>query len=375
MTPELSLYDLSQVVSGSKELGKIMDRANEKYNNSAWKFYCDKLDPQPIDEWVKYVDTDETEVRASVLSLNSKRPVRGVSGAEKYFGNLLRMGHAFTLDAKDFYELRKLGYHGDGMIDAYINKYVNKSAAMIQGIHSEINNMVWQGLSTGKIVFDANNNPDGILMTKDLQIPAENKMCCKHASYTWWSDEYDPIQDLARLRDKAREKGKIVDHFEMRKETYQRLISHPLVLSRFTNYANLSAGVAVTMYATDQIWARIRETDNLPDILVIDELSMHEENGIAVSSPKAFKEKTVVLRSSAPSFDLVNTPSINLDDRNPATITTEIDNKFITIQKEFRSDPMAEITSFESINFTVPKDPTAIFILNAGKAASNGQGI
>lgn len=375
MTHELSLYELFNIINNSKTLASIVETANAKYNEPIWKLYCDKLDPQVVDVWRRVLEEKEVEVKASVVSANASLPVRSISGGKEMFGNIVRIGHAFKMEATDISDIIKMGVMGDGIQKYYLRKVLNKSTAQVIGIHSRINDMVFQGLSTGKIIFDSDNNPDGIPYEYDLKVPAANKLCCKHATKKWSDDDYSPLSDLKRMVEVAKKQRISYSHFEMTQAKFDRLVSHPLTLAQYRIFAGYSADAPVADIGSDIVWESVRKKLGLPYVVIVDEMSMIEVDGIPTVSSSSFAPTNVILRGSSSFYDLYNTIPLNRYDNNPATITTAIENEMIVIQKKFQSDPIQEKVGFEAMVMPVAKNPKNVIILNTDKAASNGLGI
>lgn len=377
MTEQINLYQLFNTINNAKVLSAIAENANDKYNQPLWELYCDKLEPQVVDTWRRTLEEKEVAVKASVISANSSLPVRSISGGKEKFGNIVRMGHAFTMDANDIQELIRMGYYGDGIHQAYLKKLMEKTTAEVVGIHARINDMALQGVSTGKIKFDANNNPDGIPYEYDLGIPPANKLCCKDAALDWTDDTYSPLSDLKRMVEvaKAQNIGTIVTHFEMTQAKFDRLVSHPLTLAQYRLFAGYDASAPVANINSDIVWETLRSNLGLPYVLIIDEVSMIEVDGVPTVSSSSFAPTNVILRGSSSFYDLFNTIPLNLYDNNPATITTSIENDMIVIQKNFSSDPIMEKIGFEAMAMPVPKNPKNVIILNTEKSDASGLGI
>lgn len=375
MTHELSLFQLFNTINNSKTLGAIVETANEKYNSPLWKSYCDKLPPQIVDVWRRTLEEKEVAVKASVVSANSSLPVRSVSGGKELFGSIVRIGHAFTMDAIDINNIIKMGYAGNDISSFYLRKVLEKSIAKVVGIHSRINDMTLQGISTGKIIFNSDNNPDGIPYEYDLKIPASNKLCCKHATKDWDDDDYSVIDDLKRMMAVAKKQGFSATHFEMTEAKFNRLVSHPLTLAQYRVFAGYSSDAPVSGIKSDLVWEKVRTTMGLLPVLIVDDISMIEIDGKPTASSDAFASSNIVLRGSTSFYDLYNSVPLNFYDNNPSTITTAIEENMIVIQKNFQSDPIMEKIGFEAMVMPVAKNPKNVVILNTNKAASTGLGI
>lgn len=375
MTKELSLYQLNQEINDAVSLQKMISSEKSKYNNPLWKLYCNKLDPQPIRQWRRFIDEDEIAVKASMVSINSPLPVRSIAGGKELYGSIGRLGHAFTMDAKDIDEINSEGYRGGDIVTHYIKKVRNKITTEIIGVHNAINDMVLQGISKGKMVIDKNNNPDGISFEYDFKVPSANKLCCKHASKTWVDDDYSPLEDLKRMLQVAKKEGIVVSHFEMTQEKFDRLTTHPLTIAAFRGLVGLDATTNLTAFGNNAIWEKIRSALSFPKVLIIDEISMIEIDGVPTQNSASFEASNVVLRGEGAFFDLLNSPPLAIYDANPAVVTTSIENKFIVIQKSFASQPVGEHYSVEAQAMPVPKNPKNVIILNTGKANATGTGI
>ena len=87
-------------------------------------------------------------------------------------------------------------------------------------------------------------------------------------------------------------------HFEMTQAIFDRLVSHPLTLTQYRIFAGYSADAPVANIGSDIVWESVRKNLGLPYVVIVDEMSMIEVDGIPTVSSSSFAPTNVILRGS-----------------------------------------------------------------------------
>ena len=200
-TRDLSLYGL---VGGEGAVRSIIDTANQEYNTAKWKSHYD-WDVQQLGLTFSVLSAQSNIApMASVIDINAPKPLRATSGYSGYGGSIPKIGHGFDIEEQTLRDQQQLvasgGVHNQ---EAIAELLYNNVSRLIQGAHARVGYMGDQLRSTGKVIIDANNNPDGLLLEISFHVPDENYLKAGFAPSSVkkaWSDPTaNPIQDLINM--------------------------------------------------------------------------------------------------------------------------------------------------------------------------------
>ena len=176
MNRELSFYNYLGQKDGMQI---IVDTVNERYNNTNWKRDFAWARPQ----WDLTFSVLAAEIgitpMAAVIDVNAPKPLRNVRGASFYGGSIPKLGHGFNVDEQDMRNQQILAARGGDVDIAAISDIFFKNVdKLVGGAHARLNEMADQARSTGKVVVNITNNPDGVVsfVDVDLKVPADNKL-------------------------------------------------------------------------------------------------------------------------------------------------------------------------------------------------------
>lgn len=308
-----SINDIRKYVD-YESFGIILDDVNAKYNEAIWRRYASWGTPTDDKNWVQGTKETPILVRASILGTHSTKPQRNTTGWGYYGGSVPKMGHGFSIEEDDLFEIRKAAKlqgrdRGELVIDSLISNLSN----IVGGVHNELTYMTLQALSKGEI---SDQSVDGGKYDFKFPIP-DNHFIAPETK--WWkkdgtADEtmnvVQDILDMQRLIKKSLYLS--CDHWKMSQTLLDKLVAHPSVIKTVIanrNYFNTSsvaiseADVLTALHAAG-VWP----------FDVIDHKSAHEEDGISVLDEPAFDEHNMVAANSAITpFTMKCTNSIYLD--------------------------------------------------------------
>lgn len=155
-------YNVALFWEGVEAFTTVINDVNAKYNDALWRRFAFWGRRMRTPEWKINVRDTEINVAAAVLSANGQKPLRGAGAWQTYGGTIPLIGHGFQMDASDFMALKAFEPIADDPNFHARYDYLERFAAAVGGMHSRINMMVFEGLSTGFITADAQNNGEGI---------------------------------------------------------------------------------------------------------------------------------------------------------------------------------------------------------------------
>lgn len=339
MNEPYNKYDLLGQVLGGESLQVFIDKLMAaEYNKIQWKRYF-KWDTMKTS--TKF-DAMEAQVdlvpMASLIDFNSPKPKRATQGFELYSGKIPKMGHAYDLDEEDLRNMIVLVEQG-GLPNAreVMDLMFNTVRKLVLGAHTRFNYMVFQGMSTGKIVIDANNNPDGgVLYTLDLRVPTANK---KYAGYdngvsaAWTDPTATPLTDLKDWVEYCEDNFLPTDIMRMTKSLYRTFSTHPNVIKDVRAYfanTNLTGGEV----AMSQLRAYMNEL-GIPPIEIVDSKSGVEIDG-QVTAVSGWDESNIAMCASGNVGLIKNARPMMVNDPSKRTATAE-DGRIKIVEKNDNS--------------------------------------
>lgn len=368
MNQSQSSLELIQGLTGN--LQTFVDNTMKlRYDLPQWKKYLAWGEKS----WDKTFTVAEAEVdlfpMASLIDSNAPKPKRSLSGISTWNGAIPELGHSFDLtkdDLRNIYLTQQMG----GAIDVVsaMGKLENTVDMLEFGIHSRLNSMYFMAVSTGHIIIDDSNNPDGIKITDlDMRIPAANKLYAGFntgISESWTGVNATPIKDLTDAQNKARAAMTPFARWFMTPEKWFEFITHPTVIAA-VNARKGTTDATAPVFETDvQSYLTIA---GIKPIEIIDEMSGLQVDGVT-SNIQSWENSNVVL---APAGMLGEVKSaIPVDVGDPAVKTAYTEGGRLQIQQSF--DGIKKIQSFETecSAMTVLTKAKQIYILNTERTTS-----
>ena len=313
---QYSINDMRRYI-GADNFGVILDNSNAKYNEAIWKRYATWGTPSDDKEWIQGQKETPIMVRASILDTHSNKPQRNTGGWEYYGGSILKLGHGFSIDEDDLFQMRR--NHNMTHVPMAIlmaDDVQTRSDMMIGGVHNELNYLTLQALSTGSI---KEFSVDGIkhdykFPIADSHFVKASKEGCKVVSGKVQADDTaDPVQDMLDAQKYLTDSLRLnVDHWKISKELFDRLMLHPVVIKYCTGKLNYCKPENVKR-SNQEILTALHDM-GVWMFDVIDYKSAHEEDGFSVPDSPAFDEHNLVACSSnIVPFEMKCTNSIYLD--------------------------------------------------------------
>ena len=359
--------------STMEDLNYILDTVNKKYNNSLWRAFTDVLPASKNHSFQTIVEETGIVVKASVLGSMSKKPLRSIEGGKSYSDSIHKIGHGFQIDQSDMNAIEELNLVNLNMAAEMVKKYAGRAAAIIGGFHATWNDWIFQALSDQQIVLENQGQP---VYTIDLRVPAKNKLKAKGSAAWFDTDDskYNIVKDLRRM-------DKIADEdyvnmssdrvFVCSKDLYDKIIEDKGLIDAVKARMPLMNST-LTILTDNEIMAGCRAL-GIPPIVAIDEKSRIEIDGVPTLDAAKFNKNKISLIPVSKLFNMHNSPSDYMKDRNPATIKTSFEGGLIGAIELFESDPIKVITNMESWTFPSFKNPKNIVTLDTTKFSATGE--
>lgn len=376
-----SLNDLRRYVD-AENFGLLLNTANEKYNRAVWRDYADWGDPSDSREWIQGQRDIPILVRASILSAHGNKPQRNTQGWRTYGGSIPKLGHGFSIDESDLFQLREASKLTSVPFGYLVtDSLIQNSANMLGGIHNEISRMLLQAMSKGEI---SDASVDGT--SYDFKFPIDDKNFAK-ASEAWFTvgkdgvtltanDAADPVQDLLDAQKYITDVLQLnVDHWKMSKSLYDALLLHPAVMRRCTarvEYRNTTDSNLKNLILTEQEKLAVIHGLGIWPFDVIDFKTVHEEDGKPVADPQPFDIHNVVAVSSMQKPFTIKCANSIFKDRLSAgptsnsTLYSFVENR-IGVLNTWQERPIENIVDFEVYAAPVFRDVRDIYFFTVAK--------
>lgn len=315
MTQTIDKFDLLGQIMG-KSLQTFVDGVlATRYNKIQWdKFFG--WAPMSLSTVFSVMEADvDLYPMASVIDTNSPKPKRAVQGVSLWNGEVPKIGHGYDLKEKELRQYLVLIQNGGTVaakpvMDLFYNT-VNKTE---YGIHARLNSMAMQIVSTGSLLIDTSNNPDGVALTKiDMKVPTANK---KYAGYdngtaaAWTGATATPLTDIQDMLDDADDAGVPYDVLYFPKLLWRTFLRHPNVVKE----VNARKANTITTSPTTEAETRAYMLDmGFPPVEVIDERQGLQTDGVT-SNVVSWDESNIVLAPAGQLGEVKNAMPISVQD-------------------------------------------------------------
>ena len=373
MNFNIDTYQLLEgIPSNSGDLTYILETANNKYNNALWKSFTDVLPASNSKNFSSIVQSTGIVVKASVLGAEGKKPLRSFENDSLYTDSIHKIGHGFAVTQSDINTIKELNLINPNIGDRMLEKFLERATAIIGGFHATWNDWIFQALSTQTIVLGPLGAASDKKYTIDLRTPSGNKMVTQ-GSANWFDADptkYNILTDLKLMNKKADDVSVNMPAdrvFVCSKALFDLIVADAGVVTAIK--ARMPLQNATNAILTDgEIMAGMRAL-GLPPIVAIDEVSRIEVDGVPTVDAAKFSTSKISLIPVRRLFDLHNSPSDYLEDKNPATVKSFFEGGLIGALESFASDPISVITNMESWSFPAFKNPKWVVSLNTAAHA------
>lgn len=370
-TRDLSFYSL---LGGESGIRAIIDTVNSKYNNTNWKSHFNWDIPQMGLTFNVLTAKSNIAPMASVIDVNSPKPLRAKQGFGGYGGAIPKLGHGFDNEEQTLRDQQLLAANGGSYsISAIAELLYNDVDQLVQGAHSRINYMDDQIRSTGFLRINVDNNPDGIVLDVDYRVPSENflKAGFGKAPKKAWSDPTaNPVQDLIDMAKYADDNNIAYDVFEMSKVLWNEFLYHPSVISWTRARMGLASSAPTYPIGETDVRNAVAGFGGIPPIIINDTKYNAQVDG-EDTFIKAFNEGNVVLRPSGLLGKVKN--AISMHTLAPSTadnLRSTVEGGRIAILNQWDARKLINHIELEGYAIPTLDNPKNLLILDTTEAAS-----
>lgn len=361
---------LTDLVSNSDDFKVLIDNANSKYNNALWRSFTTVLPATISKKFSAIVEETGIAVKASVVGSMGKKPLISTEGGTTYSDSIHKIGLGFKVDQSDMNNIEEMNYVNTNLATEMLKVWDVRATTVFQGFNAMWNDWAFYGLSNQEIPI---YNQGVLDFTVDLRTPASNKLKAKGSAGWFTSGTTAKIaDDLVRMDKRADDTGMpSLRMFCISKTTADKLILdtnlNTAVKASLGFYDTTNAIISRTRFLS--ILSQLLE---IPPIVVIDEKSRINVDGVPQLDSKAFNDDKVVLVPQTAIFDMHNSPSDYTKDTNPAALKTFTEGGLIGAIQLYESDPIQIITNMESWSFLTFKNPKWIVSLDHTAHSATG---
>lgn len=365
-------FSFYEILGGEKGVKSIIDLANEKYNNTSWKSNYNWATPQIGLTFSVLTAQLPIAPMASYIDVNSPKPLRSVQGYGVYGGNIPKLGHGYDIEEQTMRDEMIVAFrNGDISVSAIADILFKHVDNLIQGAHSRLNYADDQLRSTGRIIINTTNNPDGVPISIDYRVPAENFLKAGFGQTTGlaWSDpNANPVKDLIDMVRFADDNYVVYDEFEMSKALWNTFAAHPNVLAWVRARLKISDDVSSYPLTEGDVKAAL-DGFNLPPVRIIDHKFTLELDGLP-QAIRGFDEGNVVLRPSGILGEMKNAVSMHtLAPSTPTSLRTSIEGGRIAILNTWKDVELINHIELEGYAIPALNNPKNLVILDTTTAA------
>lgn len=310
-------YDFRRYMT-ENDFRLIVDSANAKYNGAAWRTLGSWDTPSDSKVWNQASRTVPIMARASYLSAHAPKPMRNTSGWKFYTGNTPKFGHGYTFDEDDMFQLRDARNNtGRNLQDLIYESLLVNAQQILGGIHNQLSHMCYELASTGGI---AEQSVDGVSYEFKFDFEANQYQA---VSPFWFTEDSagaitPVIQDVNIISDLLElqrlftvTQNREVNAWMVNKDTLDRIVDHPSVLSGYLANKNILEGNKGAYVATRVELINFMHDRGVWPFMVVDFKSVHEEDGVPVADAPAFDPRYMIaFNVNEEMFSIKNTNSI-----------------------------------------------------------------
>lgn len=269
-------------LASSKNLQLLVDTHLAAFNVPVWKRFWDWGNPTVSIDFATVIGKHRVEAMASIVDRDSRAPLRSKQGLERLSGqvpSIKEMFHMTQTEYREYLVMKQMQL--GGTLATQLDLLFNYMKIAGNAAHKTLDVLTFQALSTGKIVLNTTNNPDGIVTTTevDLLMPSANKY--KTTAANWGNfTTANPIEDIEKIVEDFDAKGIRFDKILMPRATFNNMKKCTAVKELLSGF--YFAGVK---NAKDLIVSldRVNEfllAETLPVIELVDSITGVEKDGV-----------------------------------------------------------------------------------------------
>lgn len=261
-------------------LSVVVERAVASQKSPLWFTQYFPFAPKQVSLDFTTIYGDETiEEMAAVIHDGSEIPLMGRDAISKLQGEMPTIAIGKSMTAKDFRELRLLqAVATDDQVafNAVLDSIYNDVEAVGNSVLRRINGMALQAVSTGTIIIDNDNNPNGVKFTLNLGLPTANK---KKVAKVWSDPTAKIVTEIKAIVKEFRGKGKFFEKILVSETLFDNILLNQEVQTVIKALLNVTNVSDVGFLTTEESVNRAMRSLRLPYFEVVDAVTPVGKDG------------------------------------------------------------------------------------------------
>lgn len=305
-------------------------------------------------------------VAADVVAMDSSLPLKKRSTLSRASGDVAKLGIKYMLKEKQISDIMVMQAKGQREADI-ARKVLDNVPKVISGIHTRVEIMFEQALSTGQVLVDSDNEGTGIRV--DFGYKDANKF---HALAAAWSDATNatPLTDIRQLFDAASGNSDSISDVYLSEQyfNYMRKTNEVKELVAAANNQVITQSSALPVPNRQKTLDALGDEFGATFHVVNNSYKVENKNGNQ-SPVKPWEQGNVVGVPSSKVGRLVY--GTLAEDLNRVAGVTYQSSGFILVSEYSHNEPsLAEFTAAQALAMPVIDDGEHIYVLHA-----NGTGV
>jgi hypothetical protein len=338
----------------------ITEKINDGKNPVTYLFKT-MLTPKlsPDNKWDS-TSVSKSIVAADFVSLDSPLPIKKRDSIGSAGGKISKLGIKMAKDEDLISEIRLLQMRGAAETDI-VRAIFDDLGRCVNGIYERLEFAFLQGLSTGVVLFDDDNNTGAGIRVRFGYKDHNRYGVVKK----WGGDGYAPLSDIERVIAAANDRGDIITTIALDKACYNQIRKSDEAKALYAGSIGNFTGNSLVVPTPAQFDSIIADEYKVK-FLVIDRTIRVEKNG--KQTPKRpFAENTLVFLTTEKVGTLVY--GILAEEDSPvASVEYQKVDSYILTSKYSKNEPLREFTSAQAIALPVIENADSIYILNTQEA-------
>lgn len=347
------------------KLQVMVDKSQDKFAPTWFEQYFDFGAPQMSLSFVTVIGKSRIEAAASVIARGSAAPLRSRAGLDKLTGNIPPISEKFAMDEelmRQFMTIQQLPVSDQVKKNQLLELLFGDVKKVGDSLMKRLDIMALEGISTGQISLDVNNNPDGVVLANpiDLLMPSGNKT---NANVDWsTAATATPIKDIEDTVTYQRDRGVSIAKVLMSPSAWQKFRATTEVKDYIKTFAGLSNNKVLPTLQTvnDFLSGQL-----LPQIEIVDQSVGVEKDG-SISTIRPFKNENVAFVPGGKLGTIHN--ALSVEQLKPVEKVSYATFKNGLISKWQENEPWQEFTKGELNAFPGLDAIDQIHILSTNKA-------
>ena len=345
----------------------VVKKLNEKNNNTLEYRFMKMLKKQySIDGKWSTITQNNTNVAADIVSMSSQLPLKKRDSIEVANGEIAKIGMSMYLDERQLMILNtmaaKISYASSSaereMLEKqFIVEIFKDLSRVLTGVYERNELSFLEGLSTGYTTVNDTNNV-GTAVRVNFNYKTDHKFGVSDL----WSDPNNskPLDDIERMREKAREDGNTPSIMMIDRPTLRKLGATIQMKEQYVFFkdANLSNTIGVPNISEEKL-KEFFSTNYKFTIDIVDRIIKVERDGKRTNI-NPWQEGMVVFLTDINVGKLVWTPVAEMVKRNK-NVDYQVADDYILLSKYHTSNPLSEWTTSQAMVLPVISNVDEIY--------------